>query len=300
MFTNAAAQSALSALTSITDQIARTTEVVSTGRKINSAQDSTAYWSIAARMESDVSTFSTIVDGLNNAKSRFTVTDAALGTVYNSLTEIQTVLVAAQAPGADRAVLQNQITGYITDINSAIASASVDGNNFLAVDSGAATYNANASYVSNVSSAGAISTMNIGVANYALTDADAGTDGILEADITVDAATQTILTIDISGLDDSATDLAFITNITSAVSTAMDSVLTAQSNIGVALNRFDSGISFVEALSSAKENAVATLVNADLEEEAANLSALQSQQQLAIQALAIANSQYSNVLRLFA
>ena len=56
---------------------------------------------------------------------------------------------------------------------------------------------------------------------------------------------------------------------------------------------------FAAKLSDAIEAGVSRLVDADMEEESAKLSALQTQQQLAIQSLSIANSSSSNILTLF-
>jgi len=64
-------------------------------------------------------------------------------------------------------------------------------------------------------------------------------------------------------------------------------------------NRVTSQQTFVKALMDANTNAVGTLVDADMETESTKLKALQTQQQLAIQSLSIANSSTQNVLTLF-
>lgn len=56
---------------------------------------------------------------------------------------------------------------------------------------------------------------------------------------------------------------------------------------------------FVGALSDSIDSGVGRLVDADMEEESSKLSALQTQQQLAIQSLSIANSSSQNILSLF-
>lgn len=56
---------------------------------------------------------------------------------------------------------------------------------------------------------------------------------------------------------------------------------------------------FEKALIDAKNRGIGQLVDADLNEESAKLKALQTQEQLAIQALGIANSSSQNILRLF-
>ncbi len=56
---------------------------------------------------------------------------------------------------------------------------------------------------------------------------------------------------------------------------------------------------FVTKLSDTMEKGIGRLVDADMNEESTRLKALQTQQQLAIQALSIANSDSQNILSLF-
>ena len=56
---------------------------------------------------------------------------------------------------------------------------------------------------------------------------------------------------------------------------------------------------FVSGLMDAISTGIGQLVDADLNEESTKLQALQTQQQLGIQALSIANSNSSNILSLF-
>jgi flagellin len=57
--------------------------------------------------------------------------------------------------------------------------------------------------------------------------------------------------------------------------------------------------SFVADLMDVIDKGVGRLVDADMNEESTKLKALQTQQQLGIQALSIANSNSENVLQLF-
>jgi flagellin len=63
--------------------------------------------------------------------------------------------------------------------------------------------------------------------------------------------------------------------------------------------RIDLQSDFVNKLSDSIDSGVGRLVDADMNEESTRLKALQTQQQLAIQALSIANSDSQNVLSLF-
>ncbi|EEF22880.1 conserved hypothetical protein [Ricinus communis] len=71
------------------------------------------------------------------------------------------------------------------------------------------------------------------------------------------------------------------------------------SKFGSISSRIDMQSNFVSSLSDSIESGVGRLVDADMEEESSKLTALQTQQQLAIQSLSIANSSSQNILSLF-
>ena len=83
------------------------------------------------------------------------------------------------------------------------------------------------------------------------------------------------------------------------VDEALSQVTSAASGIGANQNRVTSQQTFVKALIDSNTSAVGTLVDANMEEESTKLKALQTQQQLAVQSLAIANSSTQNILTLF-
>jgi flagellin len=64
-------------------------------------------------------------------------------------------------------------------------------------------------------------------------------------------------------------------------------------------SRITSQQTFVKALMDSIDSGVGSLVDADMNEASTRLKALQTQQQLGIQALSIANSNSQNILSLF-
>ena len=68
--------------------------------------------------------------------------------------------------------------------------------------------------------------------------------------------------------------------------------------IGAIEARVDGNVAFVKSLLDANNRGIGQLVDADLSEESSKLKALQVQEQLAIQALSIANNASQNILRL--
>ena len=83
------------------------------------------------------------------------------------------------------------------------------------------------------------------------------------------------------------------------VDTALNNMTSAAANLGSISMRIDLQSDFVSKLSESIDAGVGRLVDADLNEESTRLKALQTQQQLAIQSLSIANSSSQNILSLF-
>ncbi|MBY0260075.1 flagellin [Methylobacterium sp.] len=128
---------------------------------------------------------------------------------------------------------------------------------------------------------------------------DAGTSnakGILD---TVDGTTsQSINSINISALSGTTGDATLATLI-SQVDKAISSVTNAGTKLGANKTQIDGQKTFVDTLMKANDRTIGILVDADVEEESTKLKALQTQQQLAVQALSIANGASANVLSLF-
>ena len=108
------------------------------------------------------------------------------------------------------------------------------------------------------------------------------------------AALQSIENLDITAL--TATQLD---NMISAVDEALTDMTSAAADLGSIAMRIDLQSDFVNKLSDSIDSGVGRLVDADMNEESTRLKALQTQQQLAIQSLSIANSASENVLTLF-
>lgn len=100
-------------------------------------------------------------------------------------------------------------------------------------------------------------------------------------------------TIDVDG---GATDLGVqLSNIENMIQIATE----AAAAFGSAESRIETQASFISNLTDSMTAGIGSLVDADMEETSARLNALQTQQQLGIQALSIANSAPQNVLSLF-
>ncbi|MCM2294810.1 flagellin, partial [Allorhizobium sp. BGMRC 0089] len=97
----------------------------------------------------------------------------------------------------------------------------------------------------------------------------------------------------------SSTSDSAIDGMVSAVDKMLSNMTDAASTIGATKSRIETQSSFAKDLSDTITEGVGRLVDADMNEESTKLKALQTQQQLGIQALSIANSNSENILSLF-
>ncbi|MGV7034654.1 flagellin N-terminal helical domain-containing protein [Methylobacterium symbioticum] len=98
-----------------------------------------------------------------------------------------------------------------------------------------------------------------------------------------------------SGAVNDTTMKSFIDLVESAIAKVTD----VGTKLGASKTQVDGQKSFLDTLMKANDRAIGTLVDADVEEESTRLKALQTQQQLAVQTLSIANTATQNVLSLF-
>ncbi|WMS41789.1 flagellin [Acuticoccus sp. MNP-M23] len=305
LLTNSAAMVALSTLNSINMQLNESNNRVSTGLKIREAQDSAAYWAIATTTQSDNDAMASVKDALAIGRSTLDVTYAGLDAVRENLQTIKELIVSARQPGVDRVNVQTQIAGLQADMTNKANASVMNEQNFLAI-ADSATENTTKAVVAGFTRSAtgvSISTIDLDISAVYLTDGNATPTGILDQDRTYGAATtaltSTALTVDISALTDSADDLTILEHSITLIDTALIEVTTAQNNVGVNLARAETQETFVNALMDANERAVGALIDANMEEESTKLRALQTQQQLAVESLSIANASAQNVLALF-
>jgi flagellin len=89
------------------------------------------------------------------------------------------------------------------------------------------------------------------------------------------------------------------TNMIGFLNTAIANVSAALGKLGTGDKALASHLTFIQTLQNTIDAGVGNLVDADLAKESANLQALQTKQQLGIQALSIANQSSSILLGLF-
>jgi flagellin len=80
---------------------------------------------------------------------------------------------------------------------------------------------------------------------------------------------------------------------------ALSSMRTAATTLGAATNEITTQQTFLSSMQTNLTNGVASLVDADMNQVSTRLQALQTQQQLGVQSLSIANQSSQMILKLF-
>jgi len=267
ILTNTSSMVALQTLKGINKGMAKVQDEISTGLKVATAKDNSSTWSIASTMNSDVSSYKKLGETLTSASAMVGVARTASEQVASILKQIQEKVV--QADGADTdslAKLQAEVDALTDTIVSIATSAQYNGINL-------------------VSAAGADKDVMVSVIRD-----DAG--ALSAEKLTITAQDLETLGAALTLTDDADGNL-------DAVDTLLDSANTAAAAFGAAQIRIDAQNDFLAKQADALKNGVGAMVDADMEEASARLAALQTQQQLGIQALSIANQAPQNVLALF-
>ncbi|TNJ42261.1 flagellin [Phaeobacter sp. B1627] len=278
ILTNNGAMVALQTLKSVNDDLNTTQSNISTGKEIGTAKDNSAVWAISKTMESDIAGFEAIEEGLAIGEATVAVASAGAEQIVEKLTEIKELIVSAQSENVDHAKIQTDITSKVEQVEAIISAAQFNGANLLASDIDGNT------------------TTEMGV--LASLDRE-GAGG------TVTAVEITIATVDFESSLDLTADLTSITDTTSAASalgeieTFLQTAITGAAALGASAARLDDQSMFVADLVDSMTLGVSTMTDTNMEEASARLSALQTQQELAIQSLTIANEAPSSLQQLF-
>jgi len=296
--TNNSAQAALQTLRGINQGLNSTQNHVSTGYRVGKASDNAAYWSIATTMRSDNKALSAVSDALGLGAAKVDTAYTAMDSAIDVVGEIKAKIVAATENGVDKKKVQEEIDQLQDQLVSIAQSASFSGENWVAGVNG--TKSVVSSFVRDGSNG-----VSVKMTDYVLSNASAGnvlfgmtTTGGIETSTgilgTSNGTIGSVYSLDITNLTTADLGLA-LTN----VENALKAMTSAGAKLGSISTRITMQDDFVSALSDSLDSGIGRLVDANMEEESSKLSALQTQQQLAIQSLSIANSSSQNILSLF-
>ncbi|MBB3592497.1 flagellin [Rhizobium sp. BK529] len=295
--TNNAAMAALQTLRGINQGLQKTQDHVSSGYRIGKAADNAAYWSIATTMRSDNKALSAVSDALGLGAAKVDTAYTAMDSAIDVVGEIKAKIVAATENGVDKKKVQEEIDQLQDQLVSIAQSASFSGENWVAGANG--TKSVVSSFVRDGSNG-----VSVKMTDYVLDNSSAGNVLFGMSGGQIDTSTGilgssagsigSVYSLDITNMTLGDLGLAL-----SNVESALKAMTSAGAKLGSITTRIQMQDDFVNALSDSIDSGIGRLVDANMEEESSKLSALQTQQQLAIQSLSIANSSSQNILSLF-
>ncbi len=317
ILTNMSAMSALQNLAATQKSLNMIQSQVSSGLRVATASDNAAYFSIATSMKSDTAALSAVTDALNLGSSVVGVASSAIGSVIENLKKMKALVVTAQTAGTSKTQVQSQITADQQSLQKIISSASFNGVNLLDGSTTQTNIVASFSRTATATSTGTllIDTVAQNIAMAGGTAAGGVLGGSMGAASANGPTTVVATTYDSSGttpqsgffasdsiinfqMTDTST-AADLTIIATAIDTAITATTAAAAKLGATTTTIDNQLTFVSALSDAITSGVGSLVDADMNVASTKLQALQTQQQLGIQSLSIANQNSQLILKLF-
>jgi flagellin len=265
--TNSGAMTALQYLNQTNSQLTQTENEVNTGLKVSSAKDDGATFAIAQDMRGDVAGYSAVTDSLNRGTSVVDVAMSAGQSISDLLIQMKQQALSASDQSlstSDRTAMNDDFTALRDQISTIVTNATFNG--FDLIDG---------------------STTQI--------TALAAADG--SSHITVSAQTMTLAALSLSSATIGSQSSA--STMISTIETALTKVDASLASLSSGSKKFSIQSSFVSQLSDSLTAGIGNLVDADMATESAQLTALQTKQQLGVQALSIANQAPSIILSLF-
>ncbi|MDE4276820.1 flagellin [Phaeobacter gallaeciensis] len=270
ILTNNGAMVALQTLNSINMNLENTQNAISTGKDVATAKDNSAIWAISKVMESDVAGFNAVSDSLALGESTVAVATAGAEQITDLLREMKEKVTTATGENVDHNKIKAEVDELKKQITSIIKGSQFNGANLLNTDGDDLTV---------LSSLDRDSTGTVTASNITVSSVDFETSLTL-GDVNVSDSTQAELSI---------------AKIEALIQTAVDGAAA----LGASAARIEKQAEFVSKVSDAMKSGIGALVDTDMEAASARLKALQTQQQLGVQALSIANSAPQTLQQLF-
>ena len=269
--TNKGAMIALQNLNATNKDLGIVQNRINTGQKISTAKDNGAIWAIAQNQRAESASLNSVVSSLQRGQSVADVAMSAGTAISDILVQMKEKVLAATEAGlstASKQALSDEYTSLRDQIDTIANNATFDGVNLISRPS------VNSSSIKAIANADATATIDIAHV-------------VLSKSNTKIAATLATLTSGVTSAD------------VKEVEDAIQDVSSALSKLGTGAKALDTHMTNVMKLQDTLDAGVGNLVDADLAKESAQLQALQTKQQLGVQALSIANQSSSSLLGLF-
>lgn len=280
---SSATRTNLLSLQRTTSFIDRTQQRLSTGKKVNSAMDDAMSFFTSRSLTNRASDLGTIKAGIKEGISQISTSITTLESVEDVLKQMKAVASSAKSTDSTDSASRDKLRAQFNELRAQIDHLTDDSvyNGINLIKDGADTLTVKFS-----ESADSRKLTITGVASdaSALDIQSGGAAGAGSAGVEWANADSYV---------------AFITECISQVDTALDTVRTTAQSFGSNASMLEIRSEFTDNLINTLEGGASDLVNADLNEESANMLALQTRQQLGTIALSMAQQSQQGVLRLF-
>ena len=276
ILTNNGAMVALQTLKGINANLMKAQNEISTGKKVATAQDNAAVWAISKVMESDQTTFKTLQSNLNLAEAVVTTARTGAERLRELLDKMRGLAASAGSDANDFGTVNDQVIALKDQIVSIIDGTQMNGVNLLKTNP-----------IGTATSFSVLASLDR-TAGTVATAAQTITVNSVDFEADIEAATITAIT-------DSTTARTAVSEIEALIDIAKKGA----AELGTAAKRINDQSNFISELADSLTAGIGALVDADMEEASARLQALQTQQQLGVQALSIANQAPQTILSLF-
>ncbi|XUY27160.1 flagellin [Agrobacterium sp. rho-8.1] len=311
-------QSALQTLLFSDDTLTKTQARVTSGLKIASAADDSGYWSTATNLRSDGNVLTSVGDALNLGASKADTAYEAVTAIIDVVDQIMTQLTTAYEPGADRSKINGAIDALKNNLQSVSQAASFSGDNWLYNTSEQLQPEKRVPFSFQKDTSGSITLqyLTVNTAQTTLVDGSDASRGLLTAGVDaskrnpdtssternyylLDVGSPTGQTGSEIGVSKSTTndELDDMVYVVGQLSTKLNQLA---GSIGTMSSRIDQQTTFVGALKDSMGKSVSRLVDANMEEESTRLKAQETQRDLAVQVVSLANNHRKSLANLFA
>jgi flagellin len=272
--TNVGAMVALQNLNSTNRDLSVTQDRINTGLKIASAKDNGAIWAIAQNQRATSQSLDSVKESLQRGSSTVDVALSAGESISDLLLQMKAKTLSASDTTLDTnslVALNDDFKSLRDQVQKAVDNAEFNGANMIKATADTPT--------------------------TVMALANANGDQF----ITVEAQDLSLGSTSLAGIDATSEipDSDTAKTMIATVNQAIINVSSALSKLGTGSKSLNAHLDFVGKLQDTLDAGVGNLVDADLAKESARLQALQTKQQLGVQALSIANQSSSSLMSLF-
>ncbi|MFT4185437.1 MAG: flagellin [Rhizobium sp.] len=300
---------------------------MSSGLRVQTAKDDATYWTISTLTHSDIGGISSVQDALGLAAATVSTASEGVTSAIDIVTKIRSKLVSAYEDSVDKTKLNDEISQLKEQLRSVGQSASFNGVNWVVLQDGddpTEPHRIPGSLIRHTDG-----TISIGMLDYEGATSTSGTIPSTDARYLIDdqfsgsggygvltstafateaGAAQNYVLIGSKNGDttgqveislDATTTKGALTDMVNTVTAMLHQLSTIGSAFGSLETRVGLQSQFATNLSDSLTSGVGKLVDADMEQQSSKLLALQTQQQLGLQSLSIANASYNTVTQLF-